>query len=246
MKVKITSALNNFLRKNGFEFKRYPEGDMLRRIRLLKYFNINKVFDIGANSGQYAVFMRQIGFKGKIVSFEPLREAYDELKRKASRDKDWSVLNIAVGDYDGEALINVAGNSYSSSILDMLPSHVKSAPDSLYIRKEKIAIKKFDSIIRDYYEDGDNIFLKIDTQGYEKNVIKGAEKTIPMVRGIQLEMSLIPLYKEEMLFDDMIKYMKDAGFDLWALENGFTNNESGKLLQVDGIFFRRSGQKERA
>jgi FkbM family methyltransferase len=210
----------------------------MRRLQLLRHFNINKIFDVGANKGQYAILMRQIGFKGAVVSFEPVLEAHSELKKNARHDKDWLTSNIALGDFDGKALINVSANSYSSSILNMLSAHVENAPNSVFIRKEEVKINKIDSIIGQYYKENDNIFLKIDTQGYEKNVIDGARESIQKIKGIQIEMSLVPLYEREPFFIDMIEYMKSRGFNLYSIENGFFDSKYGRLLQVDGIFFR--------
>jgi hypothetical protein len=80
--------------------------------------------------------------------------------------------------------------------------------------------------------------LKIDTQGFEKQVIDGAANSLKHITGIQLEMSLLELYSGEMLFSEMINYIQDRGFSLYSLENGYVETSTSRLLQVDGIFFR--------
>ena len=82
--------------------------------------------------------------------------------------------------------------------------------------------------------------VKIDTQGFEKNVIDGAIKNLNNIKIIQLEMSIIELYKGEMLFQQMTQYLEDRGFVLISLENGFSNSTTGELLQVDGIFVNKA------
>ena len=82
--------------------------------------------------------------------------------------------------------------------------------------------------------------LKIDTQGYEKNVIDGATKSLGSIKVIQLEMSILPLYENEMLYVDMINYLDKKGFQLFSLENGFSDQHTGQLLQVDGIFVQKN------
>lgn len=236
--MNIVKICNNLLRKYGMEFRKYPNGDLLRMIKLIKHLKIDKIFDIGANNGQYATLMRQLGFDGVIISFEPLSDAFSELKKKTTHDKKWLAVNAAIGNFNGEAFINVAANSQSSSILKMLPSHIKSAPDSVYIKKEKIKIHSLDSIINDYLKPNDRVFLKIDTQGFEKNVLDGAQNSIRFIKGIQMEMSLIPLYEGEVLFFDMVEHMKKIGFSLYSIEGGFSDPESGRLLQIDGIFLK--------
>ena len=122
----------------------------------------------------------------------------------------------------------------------MLPEHLKSSPESEYVSKQNIKIKTLDSVFPNFYEEGDNIMLKIDTQGFEKNVILGGENVLSKIRIIQLEMSIVPLYENEILFIEMINFLDSKGFELFALENGFSDKKTGKLLQVDGIFINKN------
>lgn len=236
--MKVVSLLNSVLQKCGAELKRYPDSGLSRRIKLLKQAQINLVFDVGANKGQYAIEIRKLGFKGKIISFEPLKDAFRELERKAIRTKDWQAVNMGIGDFDGETIINVAANSFSSSVLEMLPAHLESAPDSEFIKKENIKIKRIDSVINDYSKPFDHIFLKIDTQGFEKKIMDGALNSLEKIHAVQMEMSLVALYRGETLFWDMVRYMESKGFSLFSLEPGFSDQNTGRLLQVDGIFLK--------
>jgi FkbM family methyltransferase len=231
----MKNLIKNILKKNGILVKRYPETDIVRRMKLVANNKIDTLIDIGANAGQYASLMREYGYKGKIISFEPLKNAFEELKKESSRDNNWLINNYALGNDNTTSMINVAGNSWSSSILNMLPSHENVAPESKYVKQEKIEIKKLDSIFNSFCKN-DNVMMKIDVQGFEKNVLDGATKSLDSIKIIQLEMSIIPLYENEMLFVDMINYLKDRGFELFSLENGYFDSNTGKLLQVDGIF----------
>ena len=236
----MKQIIQNVLRRYGYQITKYPDQDIRRRFKILESNNINCIYDIGANTGQYALKMRRYGYNNRIISFEPLEDAFQVLKDFSSNDEKWTVKKYALGNEESESLINVAGNSQSSSILEMLPEHLKSEPTSKYIAKQKIKIKKIDSIFSDLYKIGDHIMMKIDTQGYEKNVIKGAENSLDKIRVIQLEMSIVPLYRNELLIDEMIKYMFNMGFELVSLENGFSDKSTGKLLQVDGIFVNKA------
>lgn len=82
--------------------------------------------------------------------------------------------------------------------------------------------------------------MKIDTQGFEKNIIDGANESLKHFKIIQLEMSIVPLYENEMLYIEMINYLDKRGFQLFSLENGFSDRTTGQLLQVDGIFVQNS------
>ena len=232
----MKNLIKKVLRKNGVIVKRYPESDVVRRMKLVSNYNIDTLLDIGANAGQYASLMREYGYEGRIISFEPLKDAFEELKKISIKDDNWLINNYAIGDENSSSMINVAGNSWSSSILEMLPSHLNVAPESEYVTKEKIVIKKLDSLFNSFCNNNNNVMMKIDVQGFEKNVLDGAKESLNNIKIIQLEMSIVPLYENEMILVDMIPYLRNKGFELFSLENGYFDSTTGKLLQVDGIF----------
>lgn len=214
--------------------------DIVMRMKIINYYNIDTLIDIGANIGQYALDMRAIGYNKRIISFEPLKSAFKELEKISSSDDKWLVQNYALGDQDVQSVINVSDNSVSSSILNILPTHLNVEPKSKYISKEKIEIRKIDSILNSFCKKENNIMVKIDTQGFEKKVIDGAIESLSDIKVIQLEMSIIPLYEDEMLFVEMINYLNDKGFQLFSIENGHSDLISGQLFQIDGIFVQKS------
>ena len=236
----MKKTVKKILKYWGYQINKYHEED---KLKIINQFSINKLFDVGANIGQYSQYMREIGFNKKIISFEPLKTAYQTLAEVASKDNNWIVNNYALGNENAESMINVSGNSFSSSILNMLPEHINRAPESKYIAKEKIEIKKLDSVFNNYYVEGDKVMLKIDTQGYEKNVILGAGNVLNKISIIQLEMSVIGLYENETSFIEMINFLDSKGFELFSLENGFSDSKTGRLLQLDGLFVNKKISK---
>jgi FkbM family methyltransferase len=230
--------INKILNPIGAQLSRYPSLDMKRRLKLLRHFNINKIFDVGASTGSYAMDMKQLHYEGTIISFEPIFESFQQLEKNTKKYKHWIAQNYALGDAEQETYINVSNNSDSSSLLGILPNHVQSEPTSQYIKKEMIKVKTLDSIFDDFYDENDNVLLKIDTQGFEKRVLDGAEKSLPKIKGIQLEMSLVPLYDGALLFSEMKEHLIRKGYSLYSMENGFSDPSTGRLLQVDGIFFK--------
>jgi FkbM family methyltransferase len=237
----MKKLFKKILRGKGLQLKEYPDHYLMRRVKIVNYYNIDTLFDIGANKGKYSINMRELGYSKKIISFEPLKSAFEDLKNASFKDNNWIVNNYALGDEDINGFINIAGNSYSSSILNMLPMHLNSAPKSKYIAQEMIEIKKLDSIFSSFCNKEDNVMIKIDTQGYEKNIIDGANESLNSIKIIQLEMSLVPLYENEMLFIEMINYLDNKGFRLFSLEDGdgFSDPTTGQLLQIDGIFVKK-------
>lgn len=239
----IKSTVKNFAKKLGFEIKRYTiQGSESNRLsHFFRYHKVDLILDVGANVGQYATFIRELGYSGKIVSFEPLSSAYSLLQVISSKDPMWEIApRTAIGNDDGEITINVSTNSQSSSVLDMLESHVNAAPDSIYCDSETVRLSKLDSIAQQYTKpDTKSIFLKIDVQGFEKQVIEGARQILTKVSGMQIELSLVPLYKDQLVFQEMLKFMEEIGYELHAVVPGFTDLKTGRLLQMDGIFFKK-------
>ncbi len=237
--MNLKAILRRLIRKTGYDITRFPTDpeSMSRRKKFFEAMSFDTVLDVGANSGIFGEYTRKkIGYKNKIVSFEPLSSAFSALKVKADRDPNWSAYNYALGADNAKREINIAGNSYSSSLLRMLPTHVDAAPHSRYVGKEWIEIKTLDGIRDTAFNLTGKIYLKIDTQGFEKAVLMGAQESLASIDTIQLEMSLVPLYAGESLYNEMYSYLQQRGFGLIDIEIGFTDPTTGRLLQVDGIF----------
>ena len=235
---KLKNLLHSTLKKINYDLVKIPYGDLGKRIEIIMRYNIKTIFDVGANIGEFAENMRDAGYKHNIISFEPRRQAFSELLQKSKNDSNWNCVNIALGKHNGTSIINIAGNNTSSSLLEMNQIHIDVKPHSKYIGKEEITVKKLDSVISDYIEPEEEIYLKIDTQGYEKQILDEAERSISNIRVIQLEMSLIELYKGGALIYEMVPFLESKSFFLSSIERGFHDKNSGRLLQVDGIFIR--------
>jgi FkbM family methyltransferase len=237
----ITHQIRKLLWRIGYDVSRLdPSRSSVARMRqLFKSYAIDVVLDVGANTGGFARELRgDIGFSGKIISFEPMRSAFQALRDAAKRDEQWVAINCGLGHEIATMEINVAGNSESSSLRDMLPAHLGAAPSSAYVSKEMIQIKTLDSMIDDLCSTRDRVYLKIDTQGYEREVLEGARASLARIDTVQLEMSLVPLYAGGPLFEEMHALMSDKGFRLVTIDPFFSDESSGELLQVDGIYRR--------
>jgi FkbM family methyltransferase len=222
----------------GYDLSRYlpdrhPDAQLAQ---LMKTYGTGLVLDVGANEGQYAMELRYNGYKGEIVSFEPLSTAYSELQKAASLDPHWKVVNAALGSAVHSSTINIAGNSTSSSLLGMLPAHEQAAPTSVYVDTETIQVDTLDRVLPLLDSWIGSVWLKIDTQGYEAEVLKGALNSLGRIECIQLEMSLISLYEGAESFETILSWMLDHKFRLVGLQPEFTDMKSGEMLQVNGIF----------
>jgi FkbM family methyltransferase len=209
-----------------------------RRSRLLRSRGITLVLDVGASEGMYAKQLRRLGFDSKIVSFEPLSAAFAALEGAAAGDPLWECRRLALGSFDDTAEINVAGNSTSSSLLGMEDRQIQSAPQAKYVGTEKVEVSRLDSIWAELVGDEDRIYLKLDVQGFELEVLKGAEGCLSFVDCVQAELSFVPLYEGAPTFLEMIDELGSRGFRLAGLEEGHDDQSTGEMLQADGIFVR--------
>lgn len=237
----MKSLAKRVIRSLGYELRRYSptSSEAAQLTAILNCHDVNIVFDVGANTGGFGRYLRSVGYAGRIVSFEPMKAAYDGLLAATANDKLWSAATrSAIGAEDGEVEINVAANSQSSSILEMLDAHSKAAPDSYYMGTETVPLRKLDSLASDYLHEASRLFLKVDTQGYEEQVLAGGKKTVSRALVLQLELSLVQLYAGQKLIPEMLAFLKSLGFELWGIAPVFADPRSGRMLQMDGIFCR--------
>lgn len=236
--MKIFHRINKSLRFFGVQIKKYPNVDLRRRLALMKLHKIEMVFDVGANIGQYANELFYNNFKGEIHSFEPMNSEFQVISKAARNLSKWSVHNFALGDKTEKLYINVSQNKFSSSILTLTNVHIEAANESVIIGKEAIEVKRLDEFVKEIQVGDKNLMLKIDTQGYEYNVLLGAGDYLDQFKLIQVELSLVKLYEGEKDFQQIIDFLRKRNFKLVSIEPGFYNEFSGELLQFDGIFCR--------
>jgi FkbM family methyltransferase len=227
------------VRHLGIEIHRYQRAlDVdVRRTRFLSEQRVGAIVDGGANRGQWAQAVRGNGYRGVIVSFEPLTDAFAALSIASAGDPLWRCVQAALGEADAEAQLNVAGNSFSSSLLPMELTHTSASPESVYVRTEAVHVVRLDSVVPEMVLAGTNLALKLDLQGYEAAALAGAEGILAEVRLVECELSIVPLYHGQSLYRDMIELLEGLGFSLASLSEGLVD-PGGHVMQVDAIFVR--------
>jgi FkbM family methyltransferase len=225
-------------RSSDAEFIEHTQERFLEECR---GFAVDVIFDIGANIGQFAQVLRTGGYRGHIISFEPLSSAHAMLVATAASDPLWDVVErCALGANDGWAEINIAGNSYSSSLLPMLDLHREAAPPSAYRGTEPCRMITLDSYMERTFLDPTTVFgLKIDTQGYESQVLAGLRRNHDRVKVVVCEMSLAPLYDHGPSMSELCRQLGQLGYRCVALGPEFEDPRSGELLQANGVFVKR-------
>jgi FkbM family methyltransferase len=208
-------------------------------VAVLQHFRITCVLDVGANVGQYGARLREWGWRGRIVSFEPQAQAHGGLERRAAADPAWQVApRMALGQRAGAVEIEVSAESDMSSILPQSTLLRRVSPSAAVVGRETVALCRLDEVAVSYLRPDDRVFLKIDVQGYEAEVLAGAAGLLERLAGIQLEMSLVPLYQGERGFRGLLDDLAALGFEPWLFLPGYFERKLARQLQLDGVFMR--------
>jgi len=229
------------LRKLGYEIKRVSKSAP-SLMSFLRDRGVDLVLDIGANRGQFGKLLRAEGYSGAILSFEPVKEMFDALKNTAARDGSkngslWRVFNYGLSDAAGEADINVSENSVFSSLHSLASTAEGFDRTARVVEKQRIALRRLDEFSGEI--DGRRAFLKIDTQGHERQVLDGAGLLLRQLYGVQLELPITPLYQSTWTISDALKYMEERGFAICQITavNKHTLDPSA-FVDLDAIFRR--------
>ncbi len=231
---RIVSTAIRLLADRGFVVSRHPAA---RRASLMAAQGVDLVFDVGAAHGDFGAELRTFGYRGTIVSFEPLTGAFAKLEQTRGDDERWVLRNHALGSVNEESAIHVASNSDSSSLLPPHERHSAAAPHVTFTDTQTVSVRRLDDIAEEHLTDGTRALLKIDTQGFERQVLEGATETLRSCVGVLLELSFTPLYDGGMLADEAISSMYAKGYQIVGITPGFAE-ASGAVLQADALFWR--------
>jgi FkbM family methyltransferase len=239
----VRETLRRRVRSAGFDVVRYPNptgslGPHLAAI--LDRTGIDTVLDVGAHHGEYGGLLRQAGFSGKIVSFEPVSASFSVLERRAAADGNWTAHRLALGSRNGSADINVASDSDLSSVLPTtayartLFSHAASV-----IGREAVDVRRLDAILDRCLDGGGErgLFLKTDTQGLDLEVIAGATACLDRICGLQVELSVKPIYDGMPSHVEALSALRDYGFSPTGMFP-VQRDEKLRIVEFDCVFVR--------
>jgi len=225
LKPAIRRALSRFGYQIG-EYRPFHEFLALRGIDL--------VLDVGANRGQYVDEIRAAGYGARVVSFEPQRRAFEEVARRAASDPHWDVMHLALGEKAGICRLNVYSDDRFSSIHDFQDNR---GPQQTGV--EICPMRTLDEVLPEIAGDAQRIFVKLDTQGSEREIIAGATAALDQVTGMLVELPLAPIYRDQPPMEDLIALLRARGFEPWHLRHVYIDEASKRSFEYDGIFFRR-------
>ncbi len=253
MALRLKAAARKGLNRLGYDLRRLPGVEPDPMPYLLQsacgVYAIDLVIDVGANRGQWGASLREGGYRGVIVSFEPVRESRNALAETAAlhMGTGWKVRGEALGETDAAGVsMNVAASEQLSSLLQPRPEVLASYGEKTYgvARVEAVPMARLNTIWDEIVPPGARVMLKTDTQGYDMRVIRGAGEKLLLVSCVLLEVSMRPIYVDsDNGLEDVLNYLQENGFrlaGLSAVPGSRPSSSSLALNDSDALFVRPS------
>jgi FkbM family methyltransferase len=222
-------------RRGIYRLGNVPFGAIDRNL-LLRRFDIDLVFDVGANVGGWARLLRERGYRGRIISIEPGSPQFAALSAAASSDPRWEVHRAGAGAVDGIETFNVASNLVSSSFLALTDEFTAAHAGVEVDMQEQVQIYRLDRYA-DEVPPGSRVWVKLDIEGYELRAIAGASQLLGKTEIVEVELTTTRLYDHEPLFYEVAPALYELGFELIAVGSAVTA-PSGRTVRFDGLFGR--------
>lgn len=243
--MSVRWAIYEWLTRRGWEVRRWPHPSTGSGILkdLLARHGITTVLDVGANVGQYARALRRIGFQGRIVSYEPLPAAFEQLAREALTDPRWEGHQLALGATTGSVTLHQFSSSDLSSVHEPTPMlGARLGEGARVVNDIVVRVERLDEVF--HPAAGERLLLKVDTQGHDLEVVRGATGLLDAVLVAQLELSFIPLYEDVPSALEVMEQMAAAGFGLAGL-SPIVAMPDGRLVEADAWFVRAGPAADR-
>jgi len=238
--VGIKQVINGVLGVAGYEIRHTPSvaNEMARgKYRWLQERKIATVMDVGANVGQFAELIRAVFPRAAIHSFEPLAACCSVLDRKRPSLEPMFIYPVALGKADGVATIYHNDFSASSSLLPMTGRHREAFPHTGHTTEEQVALRPLDAVMSGVAY-ASPVLMKVDVQGFELDVLAGAETTLRRVDVLIVETSMVELYERQPLFHEVYEFLRARGFVFSGSFDQIVDPSSGAVLQADAIFLK--------
>ncbi len=226
-------ALPALIRWSTFSFTSF------RMVRVLERKGVRPrtVLDVGANIGQFTVAVAGTFSDVTVHAFEPLPSAVARLRRHTAGLRRVTAHEVALGDSETVATLRVSANSVSSSLLPMGNTHGEAFPEAAVVENIEVTVTTLDRALAETELTGP-VLLKIDAQGYEAHILRGASATLARADYVLAETSLVPLYEGEPTFTELGACLAERGFVFDAAVGFLESPKTGEILQLDALFRR--------
>jgi FkbM family methyltransferase len=213
-----------------------------QRAVLLRHLGVDLVLDVGANVGQYAgIHLREwTEYDGRIASFEPVSGCYAQCAAAAQADADWVTLPYGLSDAEQTASITVPAGQEDLSSLHGFTEAGGKMIETTTTSAEQVPLRRLDDVIGDIAKPDDRLALKIDVQGHEAAVLRGAARTLERVVLVECEMPLVRMYDSQETFAELLATLSAAGFAPVGMQSNYVDPASGYAMDAD-VFLVRLG-----
>lgn len=239
-KLLMLSLLNRDFRaiRASLSWTKFSLTSYLMVSRLLRQGILPKtVLDVGANVGQFAVAASKLFPGVKVHSFEPSPSSFKKLCENVSNLPNVTAYPIALGDSEREVMLHINEYPQSSSILPLTQAHREAFPKAKVISRLPVQSKTLAKILSKI-KLRPPVLLKLDVQGYEAQVIRGARERMKSFKYVVLEASFKPMYVGETVFADLIPLLGSHGFTFQCPVGWLTDSKTDEILQMDALFIR--------
>lgn len=231
--------VRGWVRRLGLDVVGYPRWNTAPWAlhHLLPRLGITCVLDVGGHHGEYGQLLREVGYRGEIVSFEPVPESFAILSERCARDPRWRAYPYALGAEEGELPIHVTAQDVFTSFLQPDEAAAGRFVTSVEIaRTDTVPVRRLDRVLDECVAPARDpvLFLKTDTQGYDFHVVEGAGERIREMRGLQMELAVRPLYHGVRQLPEALAELDRLGFDLFGLFP-VVHDEELRVLEFDCI-----------
>jgi FkbM family methyltransferase len=218
----LKRVIQKAVRLVGLHVGRYPPVDSLAYHLgvVFRELKVNCVLDIGGHTGEYGLFLRELGYRGAIISFEPVRDCFDDLAAACSRDGNWRAENFAIGPDEGELEINVCrGSVFNSFLKPSAAAPARFRRDTEVVRTEKVKVRRLQTTIDELLalHADTRLFVKVDTQGFDLEVLKSAGPSLSNIRALQTELAARATYDGMPMLPEALSQLSGLGFELTGI-----------------------------
>ena len=241
----MKSFLKRIVRTLGYDVTTFPAGSQrvdAHLSMLLNRLEIDCVLDVGANRGQFGSLLRRIGYSGGIVSFEPVAACFEELHHATRNDPLWEARQLALGESDCTLPIHVTASTDFSSFLvpnEYCRNTFGNGP--VQTATEDVRVRRLDEVLDEepLARRSSRIFLKMDTQGYDREVLSGAAACMDRIIAVQSELSVRPVYDAAPRYLDALQWFESAGYELTGLFP-VNRDRALRVIEMDCVMARAS------
>jgi FkbM family methyltransferase len=216
--------------------------------RMLSTLRINCVLDVGSYRGDFARMLRRLGYLGLIISFEPVSSNFEFLEIAREGDPDWKIHRMALGSAKGSAPIQVFTGTTFHSFLPPSEYGLAKFRDKMQVeRTENVPLERLDGLLDEIVKEIDDphIFLKVDTQGYDLEVMRGLGSRSAEISALQIEMAVNPIYREATnSLADALTYLEARGFQVSGLfPVTYESPGAVRVVEFDCLMCRSDGDE---